>query len=190
MIQIKKFLNINFIIGYIKALFYKFFNNKINMNGFKYFIGKKSRLISKNGNISMNDKVWISSYCKIEADGGKIELGYNTFINDKTYIVSKERIYIGEDCLIGPGVCIYDHDHIYSDKNVAICKQGFKSQSIYIENDVWIGANSVITKGVRIGKHSIIGANSVITKDVQPYSLVGCNPAKLIRNINEIDKKY
>jgi acetyltransferase-like isoleucine patch superfamily enzyme len=51
----------------------------------------------------------------------------------------------------------------------------------FIGNDVWIGANTVILDGVRIGHGSIIGANSVVTKDVEPYSIVGGVPAKLIR---------
>ncbi|WP_449401090.1 CatB-related O-acetyltransferase [Chryseobacterium wanjuense] len=52
---------------------------------------------------------------------------------------------------------------------------------IIIEDDVWIGSNSVILSGVKIGRGSIIGAGSVITKDVEPYSIVGGNPAKILR---------
>ena len=52
---------------------------------------------------------------------------------------------------------------------------------IYIGNDVWIGSNVVVIDGIKIGHGSIIGANSVVTKDVEPYSIVGGVPAKLIK---------
>lgn len=182
--RINKFLNIKFIIGFAKSMIYKTLGKNINMKGFKYFIGKGSRLISKKGKININNKVWINPYCNIQSEGGVITLGYNTFINDRSYIVSMESIYIGNNCIIGPGVCIYDHDHVYRNPKVPICKQGFESKSIYIEDDVWIGANVMITKGVNIGRHSVIAANSVVVSDVKPYSLVGGNPAKLIKNIS------
>lgn len=181
--KINKFLSFRFIIGFIKSMIYKMFNKNINMKGFKYFIGKNTRLISKNGKININNKVWINSYCNIQSEGGEITIGYNTFINDKSYIVSMKMVCIGDNCIIGPGVCIYDHDHIFNDSNTPICKQGFEAKTICIEEDVWIGANVMITKGVNIGKHSVIAANSVIVKDVEPYSLVGGNPARLIRKI-------
>ena len=52
---------------------------------------------------------------------------------------------------------------------------------IYVENDVWIGANSTIMSGVKIGNGAVIGANSMVTKDVPPYAIVAGNPAKLIK---------
>ena len=54
---------------------------------------------------------------------------------------------------------------------------------ITIEDDVWIGANAVITSGVNIGHHSIIAAGAVVTKDVAPYTMVGGGPAKTIKNL-------
>lgn len=54
-------------------------------------------------------------------------------------------------------------------------------QEIVVEDDVWVGANAVIIGGVRIGSHSIVGAGAVVTRDVEPYSVVGGVPARLIR---------
>lgn len=59
--------------------------------------------------------------------------------------------------------------------------EAWSKGAIIIEDDVWIGTNSLILSGVRVGKGSIIAAGSVITKDVEPYSVVGGNPAKLIK---------
>ena len=72
-------------------------------------------------------------------------------------------------------------DHIYDRVDVPIYKQGHTGGYIIIENDVWIGANVVITKDVKVGAHSIIGAGSVVTSDVEPYSVFAGVPAKLIK---------
>jgi maltose O-acetyltransferase len=59
---------------------------------------------------------------------------------------------------------------------------------IKVEDNVWIGANATILPGVTIGKNSIVGAGAVVTKDVPENTIVGGNPAKVIRNITEKDK--
>jgi galactoside O-acetyltransferase len=60
-------------------------------------------------------------------------------------------------------------------------KQGHSGGTIVIVDDVWIGSNTTITRNVRIGSHSIVGAGAVVTKDVDPYSIVGGVPSKLIK---------
>ena len=65
-------------------------------------------------------------------------------------------------------------------KDKIIQYQGFESEKVIIEDDVWIGARSIILPGVTIGRGSVIAAVSVVTKDVEEYTLVGGNPAKLI----------
>jgi len=61
---------------------------------------------------------------------------------------------------------------------------------ITVEDNVWIGGNATILPGVTIGKNSIIAAGAVVTKDVAANTIVGGNPAQLIRAINEEDKRY
>ena len=65
--------------------------------------------------------------------------------------------------------------------------QGVNTSEIVIDDDVWIGANAVITAGVHIGRHSVVAAGAVVTKDVPEYSVVGGVPAKVIRTIRQID---
>ena len=60
-------------------------------------------------------------------------------------------------------------------------KQRVQKREIVVEDDVWFGANAVVIGGVRIGAHSIVGAGAVVTCDVEPYSVVGGTPARLIQ---------
>ncbi|HOO26508.1 MAG TPA: DapH/DapD/GlmU-related protein [Clostridiales bacterium] len=71
--------------------------------------------------------------------------------------------------------------HSYTDPDTPIVDQPTDQRKITIEDNVWIGANAVITPGITIGTGSIIGAGAVVTKDVEPYSVMGGVPAKLIR---------
>jgi maltose O-acetyltransferase len=64
------------------------------------------------------------------------------------------------------------------------------SLPITVEDYVWIGGNSTILPGVTIGKHAIVAAGSVVTKDVPPNTIVGGNPARLIREIQPTDKEH
>lgn len=72
-------------------------------------------------------------------------------------------------------------NHTFDNLDLPIIEQGHTYGEIIIEDDVWIASNCVVTANTRIGKSSIIAAGSVVTKDVEPYSIVGGVPAKLIR---------
>lgn len=98
--------------------------------------------------------------------GSEIKLGSKVYVNRNTCIVAKESISIGNHVDIGPNVCIYDHDH--SKKSPT----GFVTAPISIGNDVWIGANCVILKGVTVGDNCVIAAGSVITHDIPANSVV------------------
>lgn len=112
-------------------------------------------------------------------DGRDIEIGNNTQINEECWI---RNCKIGNDVMIAPHVMILNYGHKIEDTSVPMINQGvrFYEQTI-IENDVWIGARAIILPGVKIGTGSVIGAGSVVTKDVEAFSIVGGNPAKLIR---------
>lgn len=71
-----------------------------------------------------------------------------------------------------------------------IRKQGVNVSPIVIEDECWIGANSILTAGVCIGKHSIVAGGSVVTKSVPPYSIVGGNPACIIKQYDFLQNKW
>ena len=83
---------------------------------------------------------------------------------------------------MGPECIIYTRNHAFSRTDIPMREQGFSEEKpVYIGDDVWIGGRVTILPGVHIGKGAIVGAGAVVTKDVPEYSIVGGNPAKIIR---------
>nr|WP_305967483.1 acyltransferase [Marinobacter salsuginis] len=117
----------------------------------------------------------------IVAQRGSIWLGDNVFVGAWSTITAKERVFVGNDTLIGERVTIRDQDHkIDGPHGLPIAEAGFSVRPITIGSDVWIGAGAVILKGVKIGNGAIIGANAVVCRDVEPRSIVGGVPARVI----------
>lgn len=89
------------------------------------------------------------------------------------------RIHIGDNVLIGQNVVLRAADHGLS-RATLISEQPHVGGVIEMEDDVWIGANAVILRNVRLGKGSVVAAGAVVVKDAEPYSIVGGVPAKKI----------
>jgi acetyltransferase-like isoleucine patch superfamily enzyme len=117
----------------------------------------------------------------------KVELGYASTISRNC--VLRGPIKIGRYCQIGPGVKMFTREHpyktisIYTNNNLfeGRRKQLLKAQPITIGNDVWIGANAVIIKGVKIGTGAVIGAGTIVKDDVPPYAICVGNPGKIVK---------
>lgn len=88
---------------------------------------------------------------------------------------------IGEWCAIGNNVNIHTITHDPEDATGPEESRGAKVGDITIEDNVWIGSNTFILPGVKIGRGSVVAANAVVTKDVPSYSVVGGVPAKVIK---------
>ena len=117
--------------------------------------------------------------------GALISIGANTGMSGAT-IVAQKGIRIGRECLIGANVIIVDTDF----HTIAPLNRRFNSnwneigsEPIEIEDNVFIGANSIILKGVKIGANSVVGAGSIVAKDEPPNSIVVGNSAKIIRTL-------
>ena len=129
-------------------------------------------------NITLGNKVKFYSQVNLTVGKkGTLSIGENTTINKYTSIVALERISIGENCLIGENVKIYDNNHkvdIIDNKRVPNHKE-FQTKEILIGNNVWIASNVTILKGVTIGDNSIIGAGCLIYKDVSANTVTMCD---------------
>ena len=145
------------------------------------------------GAISIGSHCHILGQLLVLGHGGKIRIGESCFIGEHSRIWSADSITIGNRVLISHGVNIHDtnthslsaanrHSHV---KHIFASGQpptleDVPSAPIVIEDDAWIGFNSTVLKGVRIGRGAIVGAASVVTGDVPSYMVVAGNPARVI----------
>ena len=112
-------------------------------------------------------------------DGQQITLGDSSGIGTNSHL--NGEVTIGNNVMMGPEVTIISISHNFSDLTRPMNVQGSTRKWVIIEDDVWIGTRAIILPGTRIGKGSIIGAGSVVTKDVPQYSIVGGNPARILK---------
>lgn len=115
-----------------------------------------------------------------------IILGSNVFIGPRAYFSSTHgKIIIGDNVMFGPNVVIVGGNHIIGNKEDIMVtfkkSDNHNDGAVIIENNVWIGTNVVIMPNVIIHSGAIVGAGSIVTKNVEPYSIYGGNPAKLIK---------
>ncbi len=171
----------------------------IEINGEIILIGKPLIDIRKGCNLSIGDGVTLNSRnkgyhinlyspVKLFADrpGAEIRIGDKTRIVG-TCIHAYESVVIGSNCLIAANCQIFDgngHDLSFPNVEDRINTRG-TSKPVKIEDNVWIGANSIVLPGVTIGKGSVISVNSVVNKDIPPMVVAGGNPAIIIKNYTE-----
>lgn len=131
------------------------------------------------GDVEVGNNVFIHENVLVRSFDYSISIGKNTTINRNAIV--EGQVTIGANCSIAPNVVIVGQNHNFSDKSQIIKAQGSSSKGIVIHDDVWIGANATILDGVTIGEGAIVAAGAVVTKDVEPYSIVGGVPAKLLK---------
>ena len=117
----------------------------------------------------------------IQVSAGRLSIGENVFINSDCRFACGGGISIGDYCQISSRVSFETIDH----ELIAVPggKRPSKASPITVENNVWIGSGAIVLPGVTIGEGAVIAAGAVVTKDVQPHTVVGGVPAKLIREL-------
>jgi acetyltransferase-like isoleucine patch superfamily enzyme len=114
--------------------------------------------------------------------GSELRVGRNVFINQNCTFYDLGGINIGDEVMIGPNVSLITSGHPL---NPAERRAATIAKPIVIERNVWIGAGVTVIGGVTVRENAVIAAGSVVTKDVPMNSLVGGNPARFIRLVNE-----
>lgn len=174
---------LNRLLSNIKLVLYKFvYGPKFNVKSI-VSCNMKGRLqihLFDQGKLTIGSNVISVGPLYILCSGtGKIEISNHVFFNHNVSVTTKSRIAIGSHCMFGNNVVIVDHDHDMSE----VGNSEFSVDEVIIEDNCWIGANTTITKGVRIGTGSVIAANSVVTKNVEPHCLYAGVPARRIRSL-------
>lgn len=120
----------------------------------------------------------------LQAQGceAKLVIGNRNVFNNNVNIIALQSITIGNDCLIGDQVTIYDSD--FHETNPDLRKSNTPpSKPVKIGNNVWLGSRAMVLKGVSIGDNSVVGAMSLVNKSIPPNSLAVDAPIKVIRDI-------
>ncbi|MEA5129461.1 MAG: acyltransferase [Proteiniphilum sp.] len=136
----------------------------------------------------MGDHSVIEDYSIINNAVGDIVIGNYTRIGLGNTVIGP--VTIGDKVNIAQNVVISGLNHKFEDIDKPIAEQGVCTKQVTIENNVWIGANSIVLSGIQIGKHVVVGAGSVVTRDVPPYSVVVGNPAKVVKQYNFQTKQW
>jgi acetyltransferase-like isoleucine patch superfamily enzyme len=163
------------------------------------------------GNIRLGHGVYLDENTYLHATPGGIRIGANTIVMHGAVLhvynfrrMPQSQITIGCDSLIGEytvirgqgGVTIGDRvytspftqiiavNHVFDDPARPFVEQGITAEGIVVEDDVWLGANVVVTDGVRIGKGAVVAAGAVVTRDVPPHTVVAGVPARVIKEID------
>lgn len=135
--------------------------------GDRTIIGQRAALLCKDGQMTIGNDVGVGAYCGLYAVGDNV-------------------LEIGDDCLIGPYTYIGGTRYHFDSREKPMRLQGKDLRGgIRIEPDCWFGASVKVMDGVRIGRGAVIASGAVVIRDVEPYSIVGGVPAKLIRYRNQ-----
>lgn len=136
--------------------------------------------------IRIGSEVDISAYAFLEAlsPPGEVvvEVGDGTYIGPFLRLTAVGGVTIGSRVLIADRAYLSDSGHVYEDVTRPIRGQGLRTgRRLLIEDGAWIGVGAAIVGNVRIGRNAVVGANAVVTRDVDDFTVVAGNPARVVR---------
>ena len=137
---------------------------------------------------SIGDYSTVEDFATVNNGVGEVRIGNHSRIGLGNVIIGP--VFIGNNVILAQNIVISGLNHVYEDVTIPISNQPVKIARITIEDNCWIGANVVITAGVTVGKHSVVAGGAVVTKNIPPYSIAVGNPAKVIKQYNDITKEW
>jgi acetyltransferase-like isoleucine patch superfamily enzyme len=179
-------LNSGLYSGYKSCIFNSCGNNFSTLIPFFITGGDKITIGNNFSSFRRNRVEVFGKILNIEYNG-KLIIGDNFSMNDDCHIACTNKITIGNNVLFASKIFVTDHFHGHIDKNSLVTpprlRPLYSKGEVVINDNVWVGEGVVILPGVTIGQNCIIGANSVVTKSFANNSIIGGNPAKLIRTV-------
>jgi acetyltransferase-like isoleucine patch superfamily enzyme len=139
----------------------------------------------REGRLEVGAHTLFEPHVWITAPGeARVRIGSGSFLNIGVMVAAVELVEIGDHCMFANGCFISDGEHRFDDPKTPVPWQGFRTKGPKrVGDNVWCGANVVITTGVTVGERSVIGANSVVNRDVPPFSIAAGAPAKVLKRV-------
>ncbi len=135
--------------------------------------------------VEIGDGTVIDAFVKIKPVGGAgdVRIGAGTYINSGCVIYSGNGVTIGDNVLVAANCTLASTNHEFRSRDRLIFQQGFMPSrgGIVVEDDVWIGANSVLVDGAVIRRGAVVGAGSVVVGELEAYGVFVGVPARLVR---------
>lgn len=141
------------------------------------------------GHVEIGERVWVAADVELQTET-RVQIGAGSSVQRRSTINGSTRL--GRGCILAPGVFISSGAHPFraiphlpireQERRLAgdVQAQAALDRPIWVQDDCWLGTNSVVCPGVTVGKGSVVGANAVVTRDVPPYSVVAGSPARVI----------
>lgn len=166
-----------------------FVNPFIHKKGKGSLIRRRVRMdVMPFNNFVLGKDSTIEDFSTINNGVGDIIIGDRVRIGMSNTLIGP--VTIGSDVIFAQNIVASGLNHGYEEIDIPITDQPVTTATIFVEDQAWIGANAVLTAGVTIGKHSIVAAGCVVVKDVPPYSIVGGNPGRILKQYNSKTKKW
>jgi len=135
--------------------------------------------LSLGPNVMFEPNVWLTA-----PGDARIRIGGGSFLNMGVMVAAMHEVTIGDHCMFANGCFVTDANHRFDDPETPVPWQGFTTKGpTRIGDNVWCGANVVVTSGVTIGERCVIGANSVVTTDIPAFSIAAGTPARVLKTI-------
>lgn len=188
---LKQFV-LNLIVHPVKTrprYWIRLFQNFYMKKGHKSIIYRNVRKdIVPFNSFKLGDKSVVESFSTLNNMVGDIIIGSFCRIGLGNTIIGP--VSIGNNVNLAQNITVSGLNHNYKDPHKTIISQGVSIALINIEDDVWIGSNSVILAGVTIGKHSIIAAGCIVNHNIPPFSVVAGNPGKIVKQYDFQKEKW
>lgn len=172
---------------------------KVRFSGHKPKTWQRAELLGR-GRIEFGENVQIGweqspsfrttyGYFEARLPGSLIQVGDECIFNNDAAVISEGEsddggVVIGKRCLFGVGFRCYDSDFHGLEAKTRNDRKFIKTAPVVIGDDCFFGERCMVLKGVRLGDRCVIGAGSVVTRSFPPDSVIGGNPARLIRSLN------
>ena len=137
--------------------------------------------------VHFGDNVVIGPYSVVRASlpsnlGAGVRMGSNSALDAYSFIGAAGLVEIGENVIMGQHVAFHAENHNYERTDIPIKQQGTRRQGIVIEDDCWVGSNTVFLDGAHVGRGCVIAAGAVVRGEVPAYSIAGGVPARVLRS--------